>query len=131
VTGVGTCEAGAGVTVWDERGLLFDRGREGACRKSSGMSFQLSMARGTEVAPDGTRGGAVFDFGGGGGRFTGGGATIVGFGVCSCCEVVAGFFSQLDMEDCIVCGILVFMDACRNGVILGIEERSAKLSNSN
>lgn len=73
VTGVGTLEVARGVTALDERGLFFDLGREGACKKSSGMSFQLSMAFGTGVVVERTRGGADVDFGGGGGRFAVGG----------------------------------------------------------
>ena len=72
VTGVDTREPLAGVTARDERGLFFERGLEGACRKSSGMSFQFSMGCGTvEVVEvvEGARGGAEEDFGGGGGRF--------------------------------------------------------------
>jgi hypothetical protein len=105
VVGVGTLEVGAGVTVCDERGLLLDLGREGACRKSSGISFQLFIACGTGVVVEGTREGAVFDLGGGGGRFIGGGAAEGDFGVCPCCcPLATGFFSQLDIEDCIVRG---------------------------
>lgn len=64
-----------GVTARDERGLFFDLGLDGACRKSSGMSFQLSMAEGVGVVVGGTRGGAEVDFGGGGGRLDFGGIT--------------------------------------------------------
>jgi hypothetical protein len=74
VTGVDTLEVFDGVTVLDERGLFLDFGLDGAWRKSSGMSFQLSMACGTGVVAEGTRDGAVTDLGGGGGRFRVGGA---------------------------------------------------------
>jgi hypothetical protein len=99
-TGVGTLEVASGVTAADERGLFFDLGLDGACRKSSGISFQLSMDFGTGVVEEGTRVGAEVDFGGGGGRFVDGGALgSGGFSVCTCCLEASGFFSQLDMED--------------------------------
>lgn len=101
VTGVGTLEVAAGVAVAEERGLLLDLGREGACKKSSGISFQLSMACGTGVVAESTRGGAEVDFGGGGGRLMVGGAVGGAFGVCSLGLVATDFFSQLDIEDCI------------------------------
>lgn len=69
--GVGIPETG--VTARDERGLFFALGRDGACRKSSGMSFQFSMAAGVGVVVGGARGGAEADFGGGGGRLAFGG----------------------------------------------------------
>jgi hypothetical protein len=64
--GVDTRDAVVGVPVRDGRGLFFDLGLDGACRKSSGISFQLSMD-GTGVFADGPRAGAEADFGGGGG----------------------------------------------------------------
>lgn len=70
MTGVGTLEGPAGVTAREERGLFFDLGLDGGCRKSSGISFQLSMAEGTGVVTEGTREGAEVDFGGGGGRLS-------------------------------------------------------------
>jgi hypothetical protein len=85
VTGVDTLEVLEGVTVLDERGLFFDFGLDGAWRKSSGMSFQLSMAWGTGVVAEGTREGAVADLGGGGGRFRVGRAVDGILGGCSCC----------------------------------------------
>jgi hypothetical protein len=57
-----------GVTAREGRGLFFDRGLDGAWRKSSGMSFQFSIAEGVGVVLEGTRVGAETDFGGGGGR---------------------------------------------------------------
>ena len=98
--GVGTLEGPAGVTVREARGLFFDLGLDGACRKSSGMSFQLSIADGTAVEAEGTRAGAVADLGGGGGRFgvgfvIGGGLVGWSFGT-----VAVGFLSQLFNEDC-------------------------------
>jgi hypothetical protein len=67
------------------------------------MSFQFSMAEGVGAAAEGTRTGAVADFGGGGGRLglegsNGGGA----LGACSVGWGGLGFFSQLFREDCIV-----------------------------
>jgi hypothetical protein len=103
-TGVGTLEVARGVTAADERGLLLDLGRDGACRKSSGMSFQLSMDLGTGVVAASVRGGADVDFGGGGGRFTAGGATGGTCATCCCCLSAAGLFSQPVKEDCIVLG---------------------------
>ena len=97
---MGTLEVPAGVTVLEERGLFLDLGLDGACRKSSGISFQLSMAWGLGVVADGTREGAETDLGGGGGRFRVGGAVGGALGGCSCCLGPIGFFSQLDMEDC-------------------------------
>lgn len=82
VTGVGTRE-GMGVTALEERGLFFDRGREGAWRKSSGMSFQLSMDCGAGVVVEGACDDEA-DLGGGGGRVRVGGADVVSDG-CSCC----------------------------------------------
>jgi hypothetical protein len=73
-TGVGTLEVDRGVTAFDDRGLFLGLGLDGACRKSSGMSFQLSIAFGTGVVAERVRGGADVDLGGGGGRFAGGGA---------------------------------------------------------
>lgn len=98
-TGVGTLDVASGVTAADERGLFFDFGLDGACRKSSGISFQLSVAFGTGIVEEGTRGGAEVDFGGGGGRFVVGGALGGSFSVVTCCLGVSGFFSQLDIED--------------------------------
>ena len=99
--GVGILEV-TGVTARDDRGLFLDLGLEGACRKSSGMSFQFSIAEGVGVVLGGTRVGAEADFGGGGGRegfaTTGGGA----FRGCRDCSSALGFFSQLFNEDCIV-----------------------------
>lgn len=66
---MGTLGVAAGVTFREERGLFFDLGLVGACRKPSGMSFQLSIAEGTAVVVEGTRVGAEADLGGGGGRF--------------------------------------------------------------
>jgi len=97
---VGTLEVLAGVTVLEERGLFLDLGLDGAWRKSSGMSFQLSMAWGTGVVAEGTREGAEADLGGGGGRFRVGGAVGGALRGCSCCLGPVGFFSQLDREDC-------------------------------
>lgn len=68
MTGVFTLEPLAGVTALDDRGLFLDLGREGAWRKSSGMSFQLSMVA-TGVVVEGMRDGAEVAFGGGGGLF--------------------------------------------------------------
>ena len=101
VTGVGTREVASGVTALDERGLFLDLGRDGACKKSSGMSFQLSMALGTGVLEDRTRGGAEVDFGGGGGLLAVGGATVGDFKGSSFGLAASGFFSQLDIDDCI------------------------------
>jgi hypothetical protein len=92
------------VTAADERGLLLDFGRDGACRKSSGMSFQLSMDLGTGVVAASVRGGAEDDFGGGGGRFTAGGATEGAGAIFSVCLSAVGFFSQPVRDDCIVLG---------------------------
>jgi hypothetical protein len=84
------------------------------------------------VAPEGTRGGAVWEVGGGGGRFAGGGAGSDGFGGCSCCEGVAGFFSQPDMEDCIVrVVVLLSVDGCRDVVTSRVEKWAARLSSAN
>jgi hypothetical protein len=101
VTGVGALEVASGVTAVEERGLFFGLGLEGACKKSSGISFQLSIALGTGVMVARPRGGADVDFGGGGGRFMAGGAVGGGVGSCSCCLAgVSGcFFSQPDRED--------------------------------
>lgn len=101
-TGVGTLETLDGVTARDGRGLFLDFGLDGACKKSSGISFQLSMARGTGVVADVTRVGAEADFGGGSGLFGleiggGGGATFWLAVLCS----PEGFLSQLLNEDCI------------------------------
>lgn len=106
-TGVGTLDVASGVTAADDRGLFLDRGLDGACRKSSGISFQLSIALGVGVDVDGTRGGAEVDFGGGGGRFTAGGADGAGLGGSSSCLAALGFFSQLDIEDCIASAVVV------------------------
>jgi hypothetical protein len=100
VTGVATVDELAGVPVLDGRGLFFERGLDGAWRKSSGMSFQLSMAGGTFVVMEGTREGAVADFGGGGGRFGVEDAFGGAFEGCSSWFAAAGFFSQPDSEDC-------------------------------
>jgi hypothetical protein len=97
VTGVGTREV-LGVTALEERGLFFDLGLDGAWRKSSGMSFQLSMD-GTGVVADGAVEDADVDLGGGGGRLGVGGVGFI-VGGCSCCLGGVGFFSQLDMDDC-------------------------------
>jgi hypothetical protein len=102
VTGVGTLEVARGVTALDDRGLFLNLGLDGACRKSSGMSFQLSIAFGTDVLAERTRGGAEVDFGGGGGRFAVDGATGGDFRGCSFCLAASGFFSQPVKEDCIV-----------------------------
>lgn len=70
----------AGVVARDERGLFFDRGLDGAWRKSSGISFQFSIAEGTGVVEAGVRV-ADADLGGGGGRFTAvdtGGGSVTG-----------------------------------------------------
>ena len=99
--GVGILEM-AGVTARDARGLFFDLGCDRACRKSSGMSFQFSMAEGVDVAVEGTRTGAEADFGGGGGRLSLGDSNGGPFGGCSGCLTESGFFSQLVSEDCIV-----------------------------
>ena len=72
----------AGVTARDGRGLFLDRGLEGAWRKSSGMSFQFSIAVGVGVVLEGTRVGAETDFGGGGGRFILGDTIGGAFGSC-------------------------------------------------
>jgi hypothetical protein len=100
VTGVAAVDELAGVPVLDGRGLFFERGRDGAWRKSSGMSFQLSMAGGARVVIEGTREGAEADFGGGGGRFGVGDAFGGGLEGCSCRFATAGFFSQPDSEGC-------------------------------
>lgn len=116
VTGVGTREV-LGVTAREGRGLFFDLGRDGACRKSSGISFQLSKDRGTGVVAEGTREGAEADLGGGGGRdFEAAGGI---FGGCSGCSEGVGFFSQLDSEDCIFAEVLVEFEVCG-----GREERN-------
>ena len=108
-TGVGTLGVGIGVTARDERGLFFDRGRDGACRKSSGMSFHcpdVGATMGVEV-PETARVGVETDFGGGGGRF---GFDIVAGGGFETCSVGCpeAFLSQPLSEDCIlwvvVCG---------------------------
>jgi hypothetical protein len=90
-----------GVTAREERGLFFDRGLDGAWRKSSGMSFQLSIAGGVGVVVEATRVGADADFGGGGGRFVLGDMIGGAFGGCVVCLSRLGFFSQLFNEDCI------------------------------
>jgi hypothetical protein len=97
---VGTLDVASGVTAVDDRGLFLERGFDGACRKSSGISFQLSMAFGVGVDADRTRGGAEVDFGGGGGRFMVGGALGTGIGGSPSCLAAPGFLSQFDMEDC-------------------------------
>jgi hypothetical protein len=99
--GVGILDV-AGVAALDGRGLFFDRGLEGACRKSSGMSFQFSMAEGVGVVVEGTRTGAEADLGGGGGRFILGDSNGGPFEGCSGCLTESGFFSQLVSDDCIV-----------------------------
>lgn len=101
ILGEGIVEA-TGVTARDERGLFFDLGREGACRKSSGISFQFSMAEGVGVVVRGTPVGAEADFGGGGGRLVFGGTTTGTFRGCWCCFSELDFFSQLVSEDCMV-----------------------------
>ena len=106
VVGVGILEV-AGVPARDGRGLFFDRGREGACRKSSGMSFQFSMAEGIGVVVEGTRTGAEADFGGGGGRLSLGDGNGGPFEGGPDCLTESGFFSQLFSEDCIVTDGLV------------------------
>lgn len=98
--GEGILGVPAGVTAREGRGLFLDLGREGAWRKSSGMSFQLSMAEGTGVEAEGMRFGAEADFGGGGGRT---GAAFGGGGGCSGCPFCLeelGFLSQPFSEDC-------------------------------
>lgn len=70
-TGVGTLEVAIGVTARDERGLLFDLGLAGACKKSSGISFHCPDAGAAvvvDVGAERTRTGAEADLGGGGGR---------------------------------------------------------------
>jgi hypothetical protein len=99
-TGEGLREM-AGVTVREGRGLFLDRGLDGAWRKSSGMSFQFSMAEGVGVVLEGTRVGADTDFGGGGGRFVLGDIIGGAFEGCTGCLSRLGFFSQLFNEDCI------------------------------
>jgi hypothetical protein len=97
--GVTTREV-TGVTARDDRGLFFDLGLEGACRKSSGISFQLSIADGTGVVVEEMRFGAEADLRGGGGRF-GGNDTAEGEGLgCSVVPLEVGFFSQPFKEDC-------------------------------
>lgn len=91
----------AGVTVREGRGLFFDRGLEGAWRKSSGMSFQFSMAEAVGVGLEGTRVGAETDFGGGGGRFVFDDAIGGAFEGGAGCLSRLGFLSQLFREDCI------------------------------
>lgn len=107
---MGTLDVASGVTAAEDRGLFLDRGLDGACRKSSGISFQLSIALGVGVDVDGTRGGAEVDFGGGGGRFTAGGADGAGLGGSSSCLAALGFFSQLDIEDCIASEAVVVVE---------------------
>jgi hypothetical protein len=122
LTGVGTREVAIGVAFLDERGLFFDLGLDGACRKSSGMSFQLSMACGTGAVVEGTLEGAEADLGGGGGRFDVGDGLGGGCEAWSACLVAAGFFSQLDIEDCsmvvgaymiALCGLLRYRETLK------------------
>jgi hypothetical protein len=108
--GVVTRETLAGVWGAEGRGLFFERGRDGACRKSSGMSFQLSIVRGLRVVGVAVpfvaiRGGAEMDFGGGGGRRGGAAAAGGGFGGGASCLPVLGFLSQLLREDCNMAGM--------------------------
>lgn len=88
-----------GVGAGDSLGLFFALGLDGAERKSSGMSFQFSVLGGTGVLAVGMRGDAETDFGGGGGRFTGGGATDDCLGGWSACGVAEGFLSHPVRED--------------------------------
>lgn len=102
---MGTLEGPAGVTAREERGLFLDLGLDGGWRKSSGISFQLSMAEGTGVEAEGTRGGAEVDFGGGG-RLSaelaegGSGRGDEGLSSCRFGFVELGFLSQPFNEDC-------------------------------
>jgi hypothetical protein len=99
----------AGVWGAEGRGLFLERGRDGACRKSSGMSFQLSIVRGLRVVGvalpfEAIRGGAEVDLGGGGGRRGAAGAAGGGFEGTASCLLVLGFLSQLLREDCNMAG---------------------------
>ena len=103
-------EALAGVWGAEGRGLFLERGRDGACRKSSGMSFQLSIVRGLSVVGgallplEAMRGGADVDLGGGGGRRGAVGAAGAGLGGAASCLLVLGFLSQLLSDDCSMAG---------------------------
>jgi hypothetical protein len=86
------------------------------------MSFQLSMACGTGAVVEGTLEGAEADLGGGGGRFDVGDGLGGGCKAWSACLVAAGFFSQLDIEDCsmvvgaymiALCGLLRYRETLK------------------
>jgi hypothetical protein len=108
----------AGVWGAEGRGLFLDRGRDGACRKSSGMSFQLSIVRGLRVVGGALpfkamRGGAEIDLGGGGGRRGAGDAAGGGFVGAASCLLVLGFLSQLLRDDCNMAGDVAGMVVVR------------------
>lgn len=104
MVGDGTRGVAEGVTTREDRGLFLDLGLEGTCRKSSGMSFQLSIV-GTAVEDDGTRLGAEDDLGGGGGRLGLIADVCGGFETSSFfAGAPAAFLSHPLSEDCSIVG---------------------------
>lgn len=99
----------AGVVAREDLGFRLTLGLDEAWRKSSGISFQLSMLDMPGTGADETRVGAETDLEGGGGRLGlesgvggGGGGGSVGVCIFGCFGCGAGFCSQLEREDCIV-----------------------------